>query len=55
MRAETVHQLGDDAMIVGVRGDYLDEFARRLKTITHANSVVGAEDRRRKATYHPTA
>jgi len=48
-------QLSDDAMIVGVRGDYLDEFARRLKTITHANAVVADEDRRRKATYHPKA
>jgi uncharacterized protein (DUF169 family) len=48
-------QMGDDAMVVGVRGDYLDEFSRRLKTITHANSVVADEDRRRKSTYHPKA
>jgi len=48
-------QMGDDSMVVGVRGDYLEEFARRLKTITHANQVVADEDRRRKATYHPTA
>jgi uncharacterized protein (DUF169 family) len=47
-------QLSDDAMIVGVRGDFLDEFARRLTTIVHANSVVATEDERRKATYHPS-
>ena len=48
-------QMGDDNMIVGVRGDYLDEFARRLKTISHANQVVADEDSRRKSTYHPKA
>jgi uncharacterized protein (DUF169 family) len=46
-------QLSDDSMIVGVRGDYLSEFARRLTTIKHANAVVADEDSRRKATYHP--
>jgi uncharacterized protein (DUF169 family) len=48
-------QMGDDAMVVGVRGDFLDEFARRLKAIRHANAVVADEDSKRKATYHPKA
>lgn len=46
-------QMGDDAMIVGVRGDFLKEFARRVATIKHANSVVADEDARRKSTYAP--
>jgi uncharacterized protein (DUF169 family) len=46
-------QMGDDQMIVGVRGDFLKEFARRLKIITHANQVVKTEDESRKAPYHP--
>jgi len=45
--------MGDDTMIVGVRGDQLTEFAHRLRTIRSANAAVGTEDRRRKAGYHP--
>ncbi|MCI4353973.1 MAG: DUF169 domain-containing protein, partial [Thermoplasmata archaeon] len=48
-------QMGDDSMVVGIRGDFLDEFSRRLKTIKHANAVVADEDSKRKATYHPKA
>ena len=46
-------QIGDDQMIVGVRGDHLKEFTQRLKTITHANQLVANEDSSRKAKYHP--
>jgi uncharacterized protein (DUF169 family) len=46
-------QMSDDQMIVGVRGDYLRQFAAKLTTIRHANELVGAENARRKATYHP--
>ena len=46
-------QMGDDQMVVGIRGDFLEEFARRLRTIVHANEVVATEDSGRKATYHP--
>lgn len=46
-------QMGDDQMVVGVRGDYLEEFAKRLRTIRHANEFVKDEDERRKAPYHP--
>jgi uncharacterized protein (DUF169 family) len=42
-----------DTMLVGIRGDKLTEFAQRLRTIRSANAAVGAEDRRRKAGYHP--
>ena len=47
-------QMGDDAMVVGIRGDFLEEFTKRLRAITHANAVVGDEDSRRKSGYHPT-
>jgi len=46
-------QMSDDQMIVGIRGDYLAEFAKKLRTITSANRAVATEDNRRKATYHP--
>ena len=42
-------EMGDDTMIVGVRGDHLADFAKALKRIRHANEVVGTEDRGRKA------
>jgi len=48
-------QMSDDQMIVGIRGDFLSEFARRLATIRHANQAVGDEDQRRKSSYHPKA
>lgn len=43
--------LGDDSMIVGVRGDHLEEFARSVKKIRHANAVVEKEDAGRKAAH----
>ena len=46
-------QMNDDQMVVGIRGDFLGEFARRLRTIRHANQVVADEDHRRKAKYVP--
>ena len=46
-------QMGDDQMVLGIRGDELGAFAARLKKIRHANSLVATEDNRRKATYHP--
>ena len=46
--------MGDDRLIVGVRGDHLSEFARSLARIRHANEVVATEDQRRKdAAAHP--
>ena len=45
--------MGDDTMMVGIRGDRLGEFAQRLRTIRSANAAVGAEDQRRKAGYTP--
>jgi uncharacterized protein (DUF169 family) len=47
--------MDDGTMLVGIRGDRLAEFAQRLRTIRAANATVGAEDRRRKAGYHPAA
>ncbi|HYK94049.1 MAG TPA: DUF169 domain-containing protein [Thermoplasmata archaeon] len=41
-------QMGDDTLIVGVRGDHLAEFAKTVKRIRQANDVVGAENTRRK-------
>jgi uncharacterized protein (DUF169 family) len=46
-------QMGDDQMVVGIRGDFLGEFATRLRTIVHANAVVRDEDAGRKAKYVP--
>lgn len=40
-------QMGDDQMLVGVRGDHLAEFARSVRAIRQANDVIGAENRRR--------
>jgi uncharacterized protein (DUF169 family) len=48
-------QMGDEQMVIGIRGDQLGAFAARLSKIRHANGVVAAEDNRRKATYHPHA
>lgn len=44
-------QMGDDRMVVGIRGDYLEEFVQRLATIATANEHVESEDARRKALY----
>jgi len=41
-------QMGDDQMLVGVRGDHLAEFAARVRRIRLANAIVGTEDERRK-------
>ena len=40
--------MGKDRLVVGIRGDHLDQFARKLSRIVHANEWVTAEDRRRK-------
>ena len=42
-------EMGNDRMVVGIRGDHLDEFARKLSTIVKANQWVHTEDSRRKA------
>ena len=44
-------KIGDDRMIVGIRGDFLEEFVRRLGTITTANKHVAEEDRARQAEF----
>jgi len=41
--------LGVDKMVVGVRGDRLAEFARKLDRVVRANEFVRAEDAARKA------
>jgi uncharacterized protein (DUF169 family) len=47
-------QMGDDRMVVGVRGDHLEKFASTVRRIRQANGAVGTEnDRRRSAAAHP--
>ncbi|HEV8049220.1 MAG TPA: DUF169 domain-containing protein [Thermoplasmata archaeon] len=47
-------QMADDRMLVGVRGDHLDQFHASVKKIVRANQLVGAEDlRRRNESAHP--
>jgi len=41
--------MGADKMLVGIRGDHLAAFAKKLETIVHANEFVRAEDTARKA------
>jgi uncharacterized protein (DUF169 family) len=41
--------IGSDKMVVGIRGDRLASFARKLDTIVRANELVRAEDSARKA------
>jgi len=41
--------LGIDKMVVGIKGDRLEEFAQKLKRIVRANKIVGTEDSSRKA------
>jgi uncharacterized protein (DUF169 family) len=41
--------IGSDKMVVGIRGDHLVAFARKLGTIVRANELVGAEDSARKS------
>ena len=46
--------IGSDKMVVGIRGDHLAAFARKLETIVRANELVAAEDSARKAkSAHP--
>ncbi len=42
-------EMGRDRMVVGVRGDRLEAFARQLGRIVHANATVRAMDEDRKA------
>jgi uncharacterized protein (DUF169 family) len=41
--------MGADKMVVGIRGDHLAAFARKLERIVRANELVRAEDSARKA------
>ncbi|MCI4357495.1 MAG: DUF169 domain-containing protein [Thermoplasmata archaeon] len=41
-------QMGDDRLVVGVRGDHLESFARRVREIREANAPVANEDTRRR-------
>jgi uncharacterized protein (DUF169 family) len=41
-------EMGENRMVVGIRGDHLDQFARKLSGIVRANRWVRAEDTRRK-------
>jgi uncharacterized protein (DUF169 family) len=46
--------IGSDKMVVGIRGDHLAAFARKLDTIVRANELVLAEDSARKSrSAHP--
>ncbi|MGI0154985.1 MAG: DUF169 domain-containing protein [Thermoplasmata archaeon] len=46
--------IGADKMVVGIRGDRLAAFARKLETIVRANEMVRAEDSARKSkSAHP--
>jgi uncharacterized protein (DUF169 family) len=47
-------QMGDDRMVVGVRGDHLEQFAADVRKIKAANDWVDKEDTRRRAeSSHP--
>ncbi|MGC2289377.1 MAG: DUF169 domain-containing protein [Thermoplasmata archaeon] len=41
-------EMGENRMVVGIRGDHLDQFAKKLAGIVHANEWVQVEDSRRK-------
>ncbi|HEV2449828.1 MAG TPA: DUF169 domain-containing protein [Thermoplasmata archaeon] len=46
--------MGDDRMLIGIRGDHLEKFVGELKRIRSANAPVAIEDaRRKKAAAHP--
>ena len=47
-------RLRDDQMVVGIRGDWIQEFSRRLRSIRHANEAIAKEDRRRQSTFPRT-
>ncbi len=40
--------MGDDRMVVGIRGDHLSAYAAQVRKVRHANDLVRAEDERRK-------
>ncbi len=47
-------EMGDERMVLGVRGDHLEGFAKDLRRVREANSAVGDENtRRRKAAKRP--
>jgi uncharacterized protein (DUF169 family) len=47
-------QMGDDRLVVGVRGDHLERFAQDVRKIHEANQAVGTEtQRRRESSDHP--
>lgn len=47
-------EMGDDRMVVGVRGDRLDWFAEEVRKVREANRAIGEENRRRRdAATHP--
>jgi uncharacterized protein (DUF169 family) len=48
-------EMGDDRLIVGIRGDHLSEFAERVQRIRQANDAVGADDQSRKDGFAPGA
>ncbi|HTT35260.1 MAG TPA: DUF169 domain-containing protein [Thermoplasmata archaeon] len=48
-------QIGDEQMVIGIRGDHLSEFARTVRRIRQANRVIGDENARRKREFRPTA
>lgn len=41
-------QMGDDRMVIGIRGDHLEKFAEKVHMVRHANDLVQAEDSRRR-------
>jgi uncharacterized protein (DUF169 family) len=47
-------QMGDDRMVVGIRGDHLERFASDVRRIRQANASVASETTsRREASTHP--
>src|SRR5579859_2871887 len=38
-------EMGENRMVVGIRGDHLDDFVQKLSRIVHANEWVKVEDR----------
>jgi uncharacterized protein (DUF169 family) len=47
-------EMGENRMVVGIRGDHLEQFAQKLTGIVHANLWVKVEDsRRKKESSHP--
>lgn len=46
--------MGDDRVVVGIRGDHLPAYAAQVHKIRHANDLVRVEDEKRKrAAKHP--